>query len=470
MNDIHKNIGFAKGLRPADHSRAHLKFGDFLTTMPTAPLVDTPPNLSFPMDGNDLVGCCVVAGWDHFRQVVTQLLTGTGLNFTQAEIWKFYQTQNPGFDPNGSSTTNGPGSSHDNGMNIQQFLGYLQQNKYILGFAKIDYTNLQQMQAAIWLGLSVITGVILDNVQMDQFASGTWDNVPGSSVDGGHCVPAHGYNMGTIDVITWAKSIACTPAFIKNQMDEAWFVLTQYHVDHPNFRNHFDLAAFSAAVKAITNGQVIIPVPAPVSAPLFSQTLHIGMSGPDVVKLQTILGITADGKFGPNTLKAVETFQSLHGLVPDGVVGPKTMAALAAVVPPAPTPAPVSGYPMLLKWCAAAQVYEGWSTNPPSRSCTNNNPGNIEFVGQPNAVLENGHNPNRFAHFNTYTDGLQALYNLFLGACTGHSSIYHPTMTLLDFYNVYAPSSDGNNVNDYANSIASALGVPVTTQISTFVV
>lgn len=337
MTIINKNKGYTKGLIPADHSRLHLKFGDFLTSMPTAPLVDAAPQLNYPMDGNDRVGCCVVAGWDHYRQVVTQLLTGTGLNFTQDQIWKFYQTQNPQFDPNGTADTNGPGSQYDCGMSVQLFLEYLQKNGYIIGFAKIDHRNTAELQAAIWIGLSVITGVILDNVQMDQFPSGTWTNVPGASVDGGHCVPAVGYQNGIIDVVTWAKLVNCTQSFIQNQMDECWFVLTQYHVDHPNFRNHFDLAGFSAAVSAITGGQVTIPVHS-TPTPLFSQTLKVGMSGPDVVKLQAILGIKADGKFGPATLAAVEAFQARHGLTPDGIVGPKTMAALAAVIAPIPAP------------------------------------------------------------------------------------------------------------------------------------
>lgn len=38
--------------------------------------------------------------------------------------------------------------------------------------------------------------------------------------------------------------------------------------------------------------------------------------------------ISIDGKFGPQTLKAVKTFQSANRLVVDGVVGSKTWAKL----------------------------------------------------------------------------------------------------------------------------------------------
>lgn len=59
-------------------------------------------------------------------------------------------------------------------------------------------------------------------------------------------------------------------------------------------------------------------------------TIKNGSRGTDVVTLQKMLGITADGIFGPNTKKAVEEFQNEHGLTVDGIVGPKTWAALEA--------------------------------------------------------------------------------------------------------------------------------------------
>jgi peptidoglycan hydrolase-like protein with peptidoglycan-binding domain len=53
-------------------------------------------------------------------------------------------------------------------------------------------------------------------------------------------------------------------------------------------------------------------------------TLRRGSKGPDVVRWQTILGITADGNFGPATESATIAWQKAHKLVPDGVVGPAT--------------------------------------------------------------------------------------------------------------------------------------------------
>ena len=69
-----------------------------------------------------------------------------------------------------------------------------------------------------------------------------------------------------------------------------------------------------AAVK-----EVVAPAP---------QVLKVGSKGDAVKELQTLLGITADGQFGPMTEKSVRAFQSVNKLVVDGVAGPYTLAKL----------------------------------------------------------------------------------------------------------------------------------------------
>ena len=48
--------------------------------------------------------------------------------------------------------------------------------------------------------------------------------------------------------------------------------------------------------------------------------LKLGSKGEDVKKLQTKLGLTADGSFGPKTQAAVNTWLSKNGLTPDGTI------------------------------------------------------------------------------------------------------------------------------------------------------
>lgn len=81
-----------------------------------------------------------------------------------------------------------------------------------------------------------------------------------------------------------------------------------------------------------------------LAAYIFSNTLRIGMTTPDVKELQKILNKDSLTKvatvgpgspgfetnyFGTLTQKSVITLQQKHGLVPDGIVGPKTIAKLA---------------------------------------------------------------------------------------------------------------------------------------------
>ncbi len=53
--------------------------------------------------------------------------------------------------------------------------------------------------------------------------------------------------------------------------------------------------------------------------------------GVDVAAVQTALGLTADGVYGPQTRRAVKRFQREHGLAVDGIVGPQTARALGVV-------------------------------------------------------------------------------------------------------------------------------------------
>lgn len=60
-----------------------------------------------------------------------------------------------------------------------------------------------------------------------------------------------------------------------------------------------------------------------------SKTARLGDKGDHVKAVQLQVKVTVDGAFGPNTLAAVEKFQSSAKLAIDGIVGPNTWEALA---------------------------------------------------------------------------------------------------------------------------------------------
>lgn len=64
--------------------------------------------------------------------------------------------------------------------------------------------------------------------------------------------------------------------------------------------------------------------------------LKNGSKGEEVKKLQSFLGLTPDGSFGPGTDAAVKKWQAANGLTADGIVGPGTWSKMFGAPAPAP--------------------------------------------------------------------------------------------------------------------------------------
>lgn len=83
---------------------------------------------------------------------------------------------------------------------------------------------------------------------------------------------------------------------------------------------------FEHAIKVL--GGDFTPSAAPVAESAATATLKKGSNGELVKKMQAVLGLTADGDFGPGTEVALKKWQTSKGLTADGVAGPKTLAAM----------------------------------------------------------------------------------------------------------------------------------------------
>lgn len=251
---IHDHPYKKLGALPEDTSRAKVAIAEFFSAnaVPTPPLTDQQPDFVYPMDHNDEAGDCVVAAGDHLSETIIKLLTGSYVNWDDDFLLRAYQQQNPGF-----KTWADAGGPNDNGMIIAAFLDWGIKEGLWLAYGKIDVANPTEMKSAIDIGLAIITG---ETLQVAQQEGKVWSYVKGSAVWGGHCTDWAGYNPNP-QTVTWGESdYTMDESFVTNQVSEAYFVLFQAHVDHPTFRDNFDLAGFAAAVKSITNGKVIVPV------------------------------------------------------------------------------------------------------------------------------------------------------------------------------------------------------------------
>lgn len=222
------------------------------------------PFSNWQMLGNDQYGDCVAVNWANDRRKVSGTL-GTEYYPTLAQVLQIYKTQNPGF-PN-----------QDDGMDIQTLLEYLNQTGgadgvKCIAFASVDYTNLEELKAAIALFGGVWIGANVQQANVDQFdAQQPWDYVPGSPLAGGHAIDSGGYETSAahdVKIVTWAQVVAFTDAFVSNLVEEAWVVIWPEHLGSKQFLAGIDLNALAAAYLDITGRPLpITPAPPPPPPP-----------------------------------------------------------------------------------------------------------------------------------------------------------------------------------------------------------
>jgi hypothetical protein len=223
--------------------------------------------------GNDVAGDCNAVTWANMRRLITAALSTQ--NYPgQAQVWQFYQTQNPGFDPAGTADTNGPGSTADQGMDVQSGLEYLHAHGgpdgvKAVAFAKVDHTNLSEVRAALAIFGSLWLGVQVLGANQQEFSQGQpWTDVAGSAVDGGHAILGGGYNPGAVRFITWGEETEFDLSFWDGSADgaplvqEAWVVIWPEHLGTREFGQGINVAQLAADYLALTGR--LLPLPAPV--------------------------------------------------------------------------------------------------------------------------------------------------------------------------------------------------------------
>jgi hypothetical protein len=185
-------------------------------------------------------------------------------------VWEFYQTQNPDFDPDGTATTNGPGSPADRGMDIQTGLEYLHDSGgpdgvKVVAFAQVNHADLAEVRAALaifgglWLGIEVL------DANQQEFADGQpWTDVHGSPVDGGHAILGGGYEKG-VKFITWAQETRFASSFWNGKVQgtplvsEAWAAIWPEQLGTAAFEQGVDQAQLAADYQALTGAPLALP-------------------------------------------------------------------------------------------------------------------------------------------------------------------------------------------------------------------
>jgi hypothetical protein len=260
---------FRYGRKAPKRARA-LSLGPVLTaTVPTPPpSIDYGTSFAgWQMLGNDVAGDCVAVTWANQRALVTTVLGTSPAYPTQDEVWQVYKTQNPTFDPHGSKKTNGPESSADGGMDIQTALEYLESTggpdgSKAVAFAKVDYTNENELRAAHAIFGQVWYGINVQKANEQEFHDDkAWNYVSGSPLVGGHSITGVGYDHADFKFVTWAQETMWTEAFRTHLVEEAWVVIWPEHLGTKQFQAGINLTQLAADYQALTGRQLVVPQP-----------------------------------------------------------------------------------------------------------------------------------------------------------------------------------------------------------------
>lgn len=140
----------------------------------------------------------------------------------------------------------------------------------------------------------------------------------GSFVDSGHVQRVPVWRQAALFAGSWYPSADYDP-----YVDSA-------QTGHADVVRNLGAPAAPVAPVAPKPAPVVVAKPAP-AAPGAPPTVRVGSTGPDVQRVQTMLGCKVTGLYiaGSETEWALRLFQSRNNLKPDGVVGPETFSALA---------------------------------------------------------------------------------------------------------------------------------------------
>lgn len=179
---------------------------------------------SYGMFANDQFGCCVWAGAanetaDWHKDV------GSEVTFRTEDVLREYGHVT-GFDPNRPETDQGTdmaeAASYRRKYGIRDANG---KRHKVDAFAKLPVGDVPTLKAAIYYLGGAGIGFLFPSYAMDQFdARKPWavKNTKRTIIDGGHYVPALGWNAkGNIVCVSWGRLCEMTPGFYERFSDEA---------------------------------------------------------------------------------------------------------------------------------------------------------------------------------------------------------------------------------------------------------
>jgi len=202
------------------------------------------------MLGNDQYGDCVWAGAGH-ETMLWNLEAGKTVTITTANALSDY-AKVTGFNPNDPNTDQGTDMQVAASYRLKTGVVDAQGQRHKVGaYLAIKLGDTTLLKQAMYLFGSVGIGIEFPQSAMDQFNAGKPWSVVKSTVEGGHYIPAVGYDAKYIYVVTWGKCIKMTWGFFKKYADEAIVYLSEEMLKNGTSLEGFNLAQLQADLKAL---------------------------------------------------------------------------------------------------------------------------------------------------------------------------------------------------------------------------
>ncbi len=173
------------------------------------------------MLANDVYGDCTMAGAAHLLRAWDSEVAEDDPVPTAQEVVDEYFTLTDG---------------QDSGLNEHDVLSTWRSiglwGDRIAGYAPVETSDLTALHQAIAFYGGAYLGVALPKSAQTQFAHGEeWTVVPGSPIEGGHCIVAVGYDAHSVRVVTWGAEVSVSYPWLAAYLDEAWCVLSHQFLE-----------------------------------------------------------------------------------------------------------------------------------------------------------------------------------------------------------------------------------------------
>jgi hypothetical protein len=210
------------GKLPATRLAGVGMLGDYVTgKLPAPPASVAVPNTAYPIDGNDQYGDCTIAG-------VAHLIAAWDVEVNEPDRVPDQQTVISTYE----QLTGGA----DTGLNENNVLSYWRSTglfgEKIDAYAPVATKDIVGLHQAVAFYGGAYLGIACPESAQEQFqAKQPWTYVPGSPVEGGHCIVALGYTATAMLCATWGGIAEVTYPFLAHFMDEAWAVISHQFVE-----------------------------------------------------------------------------------------------------------------------------------------------------------------------------------------------------------------------------------------------